>query len=658
METKKICSNFLLSLCNFMYLLVLLAFVAVANETKCQEFTSDSNICAKEQALPAGWQTNTYHLIECYPEVLGDTVIARSCGTKLSVSCVRNTGRLGLAYTFVVRDLEDGAHYRYFRALKETADTMADTDGRMVESRTRYYIRDMRVADSTCFFCGMCVTTRTMLPLFNGVNDVPVHQSLLSVDSVGILGRFSLSYIITPQQSYLEPGDMPLTSPGSGDAHGNGVLPTSISYELGDVVSTAVLDKMWLDQGLNMDMTYAHQCPLDTPFTWDTVYYDSMFPRDSVQAFIIGRLKDDARRSCLVNVKDVYAPSCSYTVEVSPLESEIFYDITGIDARVFISSRFGRRGDSDFLISYRNDFVTNHHSYRTLGVRYRDLYRHQIKHNPDYSAGNTAAVPYLPWSGSDYSSFNTLHLYQSSMNLYNANNDVCGRNYGHLCRMKNNHVPMISGGIHYGELYTNQDFCILASFNNFLGLIHIDENMDPVYAFYLSDNGHRRLYDVVCVGNTLANSIAVACETSEIDLVDWGTQMNGLGMVIGYRPSSVHLTNSYMETTSLDMYHNGSMLLAGGLDHSVLVHSMQRKNAWNGNWTGNVSDLHNQPDYISCFSKTPLQVGSKFDIDHAAYELKLFAVSNREKLDWKFQIPTDISDSEIVVICGKNNQQD
>lgn len=505
----------------------------------------------------------------------------------------------------------------------------------------------MRTADSMCFFCGMMVVEYTLLPIATPeIINIPVERTVLSVDSTGFLGRFSMASIMTPTLV----GERPDDGIGAKDEsmHDNLSLSSNVDIFLAQVNECSVLEKMWIDEGLYMDMLeqMANQaCPTMSPFTWDSVYYDTSFPIDSVQAFIIGRLKVDSKRSCLINVKNIIASTNNYYVYVSPMREEVFYDITGLDARVLLLSHFKGPEDGEFTISYQNDFYSGFSNRKTIGVRFLDLYRNQAKDN------NCGGV--TPWIASDYRMFDELHLYQSENRIYGD---------GHLCRMKNTPVATSAG-----KYFRNQDFCILARFNRTLGLIHVDRDMNPVYSFYVDRSGmdgheYCTIADVVCVGNTLTNSLAIAYKNWPcIDLVDWGTQMvHGFGWRIDDYSPSVHLSRLQMNTTSLDMYHNGSMLLVGGIDQGALGQIAQRKNAWTDIWRGLTTDYHNQPDYNSCLPKFFHNFGSDFRIDHRSFDFGLvnYLTGYDHLIRWTIHMSENIVDNKVEPTCLKNMNED
>lgn len=638
--------------CRFLVVSLIILLFSVGKAV-CQEPESMLSACPEPQPLPPGWQRNTASLVEKYPDVKGDTLIARACGASLSVACVRDKGNNGLYYTFVVRNYEDGTHYRSFQSLRDEVDTMVNFEGRYIETRKRYYVRDMRLADSVCFFCGMIVTSQTQISMHgSSTTEVPNQQILLSVDSVGFMGRFWLADVIVPTLTPIWPGgglspmavaDVPIY---------NYALPTSLYVQLGKVPYTSVLDKMWIDEGLHMDMGTGNNCIDCPPFYKDSVYYDADFNIDSVQAFVIGRLKNDAHRSCLVNMTDMFNTDSPYSLKVSPMENEIFYDVMGIDARVFLSSCFGGVDENEFSIGYRYDFQSGYSSKKTIGIRYRDLHRNQIKSRESH--GQPGEDYYIPWDESDYSYFNNLHLYQSTNNLNTYPDDDHARNYGHLCRMKSRHLPLMSNGVYYREFYSHQDICVVARFGEEIGLIHIDKDMEPVYSFSINTNRFSIIEDVVCVGNTLANSLAIAYRGTfeHIDLVDWNTEMNQ-----GQSPSDGVFTNvklsssSYMSINSLDMFFNGTTLLVGGLtSNNMMMQAAQRKNAWAGNWGNN----HSQPDYLSCFGKEPIRLDHSFPVTHASYNLGLVDYGGYSyRVSWSIRKQETIADHEVNVVCTK-----
>ena len=626
--------------------LVLLILLWPAQTALCQD-APVSFPGSTAQPLPAGWQQSIASLEEPYPAIQGDTVITRTCGTSLSVSCVRYTEDNKSHYTFVVRERDSVQRCRTFQALGETVDTMRNYQGHYIEYHTRFYIKDMRTADSMCFFCGMREDIVTLLPLSSGeAGTAPAERVLLSADSMGLLGRFSLAKIVTPVPISEAPQGPETRGDESGTVEPQGILPTRVGIRILPIEETSVLDKMWIDEGLNVDYSLVNgSCPNDPPFSYNEVYYDPGFPPDSVQAFIVGRLKDNASRSCVVNVKGLLLAQSEYTLKKSPLIEEIFYDVTGIDARVILSSRIDSPQEKTSIINY-----TSFPSQQTIGLRVKDLYRNQVH----YHEVNNVTI-YTPWSPSEYNQFEKLHLYNMSCNLdIDPINEKHGRNYGHLCRMKNHHSIAISQGVTYGEYYENQDFCMVVGLNRGIGIVHIDKEMNPIYCFP-TDHDYRRknVSDVVCIGNTLYNSIAIAHydSTNVVDLVDWGNSVYGW-FIYNY-PPSVKLSLLNMDVTSLDIYFNGSTLLAGGLKNNAMIQAVQRKNAWTSNWYGYSSNLNDQPGYHTCFNKVPLAVGTGFSVsNHDFYMLDLDVIANRT-LTWPLPSYMNIDDPEPITTCTK-----
>ena len=635
--------------------LVLLILLWPAKTALCQD-APVSFPGSTAQPLPAGWQQSIASLEEPYPAIQGDTVITRTCGTSLSVSCVRYTEDNKSHYTFVVRERDSVQRCRTFQALGETVDTMRNYQGHYIEYHTRFYIKDMRTADSMCFFCGMREDIVTLLPLSSGeAGTAPAERVLLSADSMGLLGRFSLAKIVTPVPISEAPQGPETRGDYSGTVEPQGILPTSVGIRILPISETSVLDKMWIDEGLNMDFSVYSKSQGATPFAHDTVYYDPDFLPDSVQAFIVGRLKTPASRSCVVNVQNLLSSQSDYTVKVSPIQDELFYDVTGIDARVILSSRFGLPGTNG-TVGQANGLMSNYACNKTFGVRVKDLYRNQVD---EIFVNNT--VTYSPWSPADYQQFGRLHLYQCGVGLDDyPDSEKHGRNYGRLCRMKNHHSHALANNVFYGEVFTNQDFCMVARFGYAVGIIHIDQTMSPVYCFlssYPSSLGG--VADVVCVGNTHHNSIAIAHYDYEgdIELVDWGSQENNYGLHLYHYNPSVRILLAGLNVSSLDMYHNSTTLLAGGIKNSKMTQTVQRKNAWSGNWTGDDTNIDNQPDYYTCFGKQPLRLGDTFQVGHEFHESELEVIV-RTRYPWNMPFFRSITDIEVGATCTTETDND
>ncbi|MBR3987059.1 MAG: hypothetical protein IKK04_07885 [Bacteroidales bacterium] len=636
--------------------LVLLILLWPAKTALCQD-APVSFPGSTAQPLPAGWQQSIASLEEPYPAIQGDTVITRTCGTSLSVSCVRYTEDNKSHYTFVVRERDSVQRCRTFQALASVADTLANCGDSLIEYQTLYHVKDMRVADSMCFFCGTKRETATFLSILPGGNTAPsqVEKKQLYDISVGFIGRFSLAKIVTPVPISEAPQGPETRGDDSGTVEPQGILPTRVGIRILPIEETSVLDKMWIDEGLYIDFSVADlKDVIYFPFAHDTVYYDPDFPPDSVQAFIVGRLKDNASRSCVVNVQNLLSSQSDYTVKVSPIQDELFYDVTGIDARVILSSRFGLPGTNG-TVGQANGLMSNYACNKTFGVRVKDLYRNQVHKN---TYNNT--VTYTPWSPADYQQFGRLHLYQCGVGLDDyPGSEKHGRNYGRLCRMKNHHASAQVNNVYYGEEFTNQDFCMVARLKNNIGVIHIDQAMTPIYNFYSRNHPSSRVADVVCVGNTHHNSIAIAHYDymGDIDLVDWGSQESGVYMQILHFNPSVNIYIAGMNVSSLDMYHNGTTLLAGGIKNEVMTQAVQRKNAWSENWTGDDTNIVNQPDYYTCFGKQPLRLGDTFQVGHEFHESELEEIV-RTRYPWNMPFFRSITDIEVGATCTTETDND
>ena len=124
--------------------ILLVIFIAVTNTVFCQS-----------PSAPDYWQTITASTADRYSDYLYDTVISRTCGHSITVSCARMVDPDGtpIHHQLVLRCMNHG---NYFSAdiLKNTKDTVYTSMFTYVDN-TLYYIRDMRVSDSICYFCGM-----------------------------------------------------------------------------------------------------------------------------------------------------------------------------------------------------------------------------------------------------------------------------------------------------------------------------------------------------------------------------------------------------------------------------------------------------------------------------------------------------------------------
>ena len=105
-----------------------------------------------------------------------------------------------------------------------------------------------------------------------------------------------------------------------------------------------------------------------------------------------------------------------------------------------------------------------------------------------------------------------------------------------------------------------------------------------------------------------------------------------------------------MNVSSLDMYHNGTTLLAGGIKNEVMTQAVQRKNAWSGNWTGDDTNIDNQPGYYTCFVKDKHQTGSTFGVGHEFHDAELKEYV-RKSYQWYVPFYRDITDIEVSAAC-------
>ena len=576
---------------------LLVIFIAVTNIVFCQS-----------PSAPDYWQTITASTADRYSDYLYDTVISRTCGHSITVSCARMVDPDGtpIHHQLVLRCMNHG---NYFSAdiLKNTKDTVYTSMFTYVDN-TLYYIRDMRVSDSICYFCGMKETRRKYIKSEDPgipLDEIVYHKGFLA--RLGLMGIFQDSNaMFIPISPDPPPGPMtpvPVTERGLG-------------IEITDIAQTSTLDKMWVDNGLNVDgfrTAQFSQCPSDTPYTELAVWVDSSFTIDSAHAYIIGR-QDNMSLSCLVEVEDnlgITTTPAHYKVYRPSMPEEILTDVTGTDCRVIFSSRIFKDTMVGELRLPQHEFLYDY----TVGIRYKDMF--------------TGDNDYL----------NHLHLY--SHKAGKPEYTLGDEEYAHLCRLKNYHTTMFDGSVYYydkdfGYVYTcrvgHQQEYTPGSSKSFV--FHIDKNMDVNTAFTLGGNynGGYLIRDVAYIGNYYMNCLAIAYKPSRvniyyyypyIELIDWA--YSPYWHLFGNFNHSVKFPTTSVPT-SLDVFMDGRTLNMGGFVYPARTMELatQKRSAV----IGATSDV------ICSKSKTEeINNGSCFDVTHAVLDEGLIRITEAE-IEW------------------------
>ena len=419
-------------------------------------------------------------------------------------------------------------------------------------NRTSYYIHDMRMSDSLCFFCGTKVIRRYFPSEWNFQNSLPANSR--DTITVGFFGRMNIKTMLRDSDAVVYPISLdPFGPPGYPEPQ----TEWHPTIQISEVQHTSSLEKLWVDNGLYVDgfkNARFNNCPNDPPYAYNTEYYDTAFSIDSARAYIIGRLNDNAKSSCLVEVYtclNFYASPSEYIIRKPEMPEEVLTDVTGNDVRILFSSRIYKDIDNVFLHNY------------TIGVRYKD------NHDKD----------------DDYLS--NLHLYSHRVNQEDYR--LRDNEYGHLCRLKNYHVPHIGNNQYMGEIFTDKDFCLAYSctyryYNMYeLGMaktfiIHINKDMSQnmsfelghVYNYESFGAGGYPVSDVVYLGNSNMNRIAISYRnpfsSDYIEFIDWGYRENGIwhDHLHSYYDKSARL-NTASRVYSMDVFLGGNILLMGGV---------------------------------------------------------------------------------------------
>ena len=135
---------------------------------------------------PDQWQTTTASTVDSYADWQCDTVISRTWGHSLTLSCARvsNVSGLPMKYHFVLRCMNHGNYFVFDMLDQEEGATT------QYQYNSSYYIRDMRVSDSICFFCGTKVTHR--LYIVGGMGPEPFDTETIYE---GFFGRIDMRWV-------------------------------------------------------------------------------------------------------------------------------------------------------------------------------------------------------------------------------------------------------------------------------------------------------------------------------------------------------------------------------------------------------------------------------------------------------------------------------
>lgn len=575
-----------------------------------------------------------------YADVPGDTVIGRTQGAYVSVLCTRvlDEMKYPLFHRFVVTDQRWTDNQRIqFDVLPLASGRTVNSEGAEFRDSNYYYIKDMRMAGNYCFFCGTMIQSRTQISRGYSGKIPPsdtTEQNVFTriVDSIGFVGRFDIGSLRTVWTREEQGVDYDWSS----------TVERVVNVSILTVARTSSMDKMWVENGLNImgyectNSSNHNNCPNGPIYANVQSYYDSSFAIDSAKMYVVGRSKIPSRSCCLI-MEDIVSSSSTLRLFVSPLSHETFYDVTGTDNRIILTSRLSQDVHDESNTSFPHS--------STIGVRYLD-----IKHNAVSLQGNT----YQPWPQSRYQSFDSLYLYS-----YTGHSIPSGY-YAHACRLKNLH------GRNSAEVsYDSQDFCLLFNYDKLYQnhsemagalLLHIDQNMNVRMSFntgsLYSDGtlplGRLPIADVVCVGNYNMNCVAVMYKgysNAHIDVIDWGNE-------IFFHPSGDQFNNSARISNfqgfypmSLDVFFNGAVLQCVGLNNSTgIVNTFfQRRN--------NI-DLLRDSNKKCCYEFSPVYVsGNHESVRTGKSNLPLVGVMEFV-LPWNIW-HHDVGAGAVVVQCEK-----
>ena len=578
------------------------------------------SVMGQGASSPESWQIGTASTHDTYSGFFCDTVITRTCGHSVTVTAARMIDEQNyvLNHRFFVRCMNSQNYFRF-----DILPSAKDTTYFHID-HNRYYIHDMRISDSICFFCGTKVTERRFLP-------DPLDPGSIELDTMittGFFGRIDFGALLRDSCAMRIPetGDPNGSEAPIGGGGNPSGLPVPITewhprMDFALIPQTSALEKMWVENGIFVDgykNSYLTECAVDTLYNEINVCMDTNFNIVTAHAYIIGRLSEDPNRSCLMEVTqglrydgitdtwlDLYKPE---------IAEEYLTDITGNDYRILFSSRIFKDLTADDGTAFDGDF--------TIGVRYKD--------NLDQ----------------DNSYRYEMHLY-SHQNTY-ITSPLRDDEYGHLFRMKN--YQYIKPGTTNTISCPNKDFGMIFTCNNkqneYYGptvsktlLRSIDLNMEEDVAMKLGlyaaselpIAGGYKIADVAYIGNFRTNSIAVAYKTdgarSEfktyhyMEIFDWGyTSCGGRYMGIGFDHSK-RLILPYI-ATSLDMFMNGTTFQIGGhtYDSKVLKQGTQRRRL-----------LDDSP--LSCHPVENIYNDDRFSSLHAKISKGLIEINNYE-VNW------------------------
>jgi len=590
MNTYTSTSHHVLSWWKYPFILVLLTIPHVDNNARCQTIN---------------WQNTVISTESIFTDTQCDTSICRTYGESLVVSCFRVPNDKGeaLYHRFFVRCMNSSKYFE-FDILPFASETTATSINSI-----SYYIHDMRMSDSLCFFCGTKVTRRYFPPDWSFPNNPP--SVIRDTVTVGFFGRMDFRIMLRDSDAVVYPVVLDPFSPPSYPEPQTEWHP---NVQISEVPQTSSLEKLWVDNGLYVDgFKWARYqgCSRDKPYMYNSEYYDTAFCIDSARAYIIGRLSNNANNSCLVEVYSglsFYGGATSYIVRKPEMSEEVLTDVTGNDVRILFSSRIYKDFDDVFLHDY------------TIGIRYKDLY----DKDDDY--------------------LYNLHLYshRSKREDYRLRDDE----YGHLCRLMNYHVPIISNNQYIGESFTDKDFCLVYSctyryYEMYeLGMsktfvLHINMDMTENMSFELGHvcgyesfgAGGYPVSDVAYLSNSNMNRLAISYKdpfsSDYIEFIDWGYHENGywhdhLYDSTGYDKSA--RLNTASRVYSMDSFLGGDILLMGGIGLNEPFPKLMTQNRDNVN-NGSESDIScngtrnivNQNKFS--YSKTKIESGLLFEAE-------------------------------------------
>lgn len=567
------------------------------------------------------WQNSVISSESLYSNIECDTIISRTYGSSLVVTCARvpnNYGRPS-CHRIVVRCMNSNNYFN-FDILHSWRDTML-----YYIDKNYYYIRDMRMSDSICFFCGTKVIHRTYLSIPGNPYSVPIAEDTLSK---GFVGRIEINAMLRDSNAVVW---LPTINPDDPPGYPVPVTEWHPYTQITEINKTASLEKIWVDDGLHIEGTKNTEGEVDDPLYEDnSVYYDPDFSIENAQAYLIGRLNDNPDQTCLVIILNhLYLSNIQsdYSIFIPQNPSERLCDVKGTDGRIIFSSRI----DSDII---RETYPFEY----TLGVRYKDI----VSNDDDY--------------------LSHLHMYayySHPSNVYWESNPMAHDEYGHICRLKN-HCAYNS----CDEEERNDDFCLVYSGSDYHGnygslhgithIIHIDRNMDVDMAFYLGDRwsgdngGKYPINDVVFLGGYDRNCIAISYilpfQNHFVDLVDWGyAGREALNQPLFNK--SIRLQYPSRKTQSMDVFLAGETFLSGNILNATNVFELSTQNR------GYIGGGNN----LTCTYTSPITNRNKLDITHWVEDWGMLLFLERQA-SW-IKIPTTAVKRSIESTCKKTNDK-